>query len=83
MVVFGGVSSSRALCSVLFSSCIKFSASPFALGCNGVIRWCLKPSSAASPHTPLKVNAGPLSDSSCSGVPYVANTFLSFSFLWV
>ena len=57
---------------------MKFSASPFACGCNGVTQWCLNPSSDANIANSLELNGGPLSLSSRSGVPYVAKNFSFF-----
>ena len=68
-----------AICSVLYSTFIKLSASPFAGGCSGVTLWCLKPMLLARFLKSKELNGGPLSYSSLSGIPCITNTFLSLS----
>ena len=68
-----------AICSVLLSIFIKLSASPLALGCSGVILWWWNPISLAYSANSTDWNGGPLSDSSISGISFVANIFLSLS----
>ena len=68
-----------AICSLLFSTFIKRSASQFARGCSGVTLWCLKPISLAKFLKSKELNGGRLSDSSLSGIPCIANTFHSLS----
>ena len=67
-----------AICSVLFNTFMKLSASPFALG-SGVILWWLNPISSANCLTSVELNDGPLSLSSLSGFPCVANIFRNLS----
>ena len=68
-----------AICSVLLSTFMKLSASPFARGCSGVTLWCLNPISSANFWKSVELNGGQLSVSSLSGIPCVANIFLSLS----
>jgi hypothetical protein len=70
-----------AICSVLLSTFMNALASPFALGCNGVILWCSKPSSMAKFAKSMELNGSPLSLSNLLGMPCVAKIFLSFSFV--
>ena len=58
---------------------MKLSASPFARACSGVTRWWWNPSVLANSANSLELNGGPLSDSSCLGVPWVANMVFSLS----
>ena len=58
---------------------MKLSASQLALGCSGVILWWWNPISLANSANSTDWKGGPLSHSSRSGVPCVANIFLSLS----
>ena len=69
--------SSRALCLALLSNFIKCFASPLALVCNDVTLWCLISSSKAKSVISFEVNVGPLSVSTCFGVPWIAKTSFS------
>jgi hypothetical protein len=68
-----------AICSVLLSTFMNASVSPFAIGCNGVILSCSKPSSMVKFVKSMELNGGPLSLSNLLGMPCVAKIFLSFS----
>ena len=68
-----------AICSVLFSTVMKLSASPFALGCSGVTLWCSNPISSAYNLKYVKLNWGLLSDYIFFDIPCVANVFLRLS----
>ena len=67
------------VCSVLLRTFLKHSASQFARGCSGVTRWYLNPISSANALNSTGLKSGLLSHSSLSGIPCVANTFLSLS----
>ena len=68
-----------AICSVLLSTFMKLSASPFARGCSGVTLWCLNPISSANALNSAELKGGPLSLSTLSGIPCVANIFCNLS----
>ena len=67
--------------SVLLNTLMKLSASPFARGCSEVTLWCVNPISSANFWMSVELNGGPLSVSSLSGIPCVANIFLSLSYV--
>ena len=58
---------------------MKLSASPFALGCSGVTLCYINTISSANFLKSEELKGGPLSDSNRSGIPCVANIFLSLS----
>ena len=70
-----------AICSVLLSICINLSASPLALRCSRVIRWCIKPSCSANCANSSELKGGPLSESMHCGMPWSPN--MRFNFAWV
>ena len=73
------VPSMCAICSVLFSTFVELSASPFALVCSPVTLWCSNPNSSANNLRSVELNGGPLADSIFLGIPCVTNIFLSLS----
>ena len=68
-----------AICSVLFNTFMKLSASPLARGCSWVTLWCLYPISSANSLMSLELKGGPLSLSIICGMPCIANIARSLS----
>ena len=73
-----GVPSLCVICSVLFNTLMKLSASLFALGFSGVTLWCSNPISSAKSLKSVELNGGPLSDSTFFDIPCEANILLVY-----